>query len=226
MIERVHEHLIGELKQNTRTDTIFIVVAILLNISILGTNSVVGSDDPTTYVPQESLVEGSHTLYVEVRDDAHDWYPAGSAQVIIGYVQDDGRYVPRVFPANPGALNEWGVYRESTDVRYKLDDANWENWAEHTESDSGRVVQTLVMFIFIVASIVVNLAVIFGLLRGKRMRLTILNGLMTMYQDQQVNGYYDESLLKSYSVRYHIFITVVVLVGVISIAVPLIIRYL
>ena len=30
MIERVHEHIITELQQNTRTDTIFILTAILL----------------------------------------------------------------------------------------------------------------------------------------------------------------------------------------------------
>ncbi|MBA7606344.1 hypothetical protein ES703_13492 [subsurface metagenome] len=35
MIERVHEHVIAELQQNTRTDTIFIVTAILLNLIIL-----------------------------------------------------------------------------------------------------------------------------------------------------------------------------------------------
>jgi len=32
MIERVHEHIITELQQNTRTDTIFIIMAILLNL--------------------------------------------------------------------------------------------------------------------------------------------------------------------------------------------------
>ena len=39
MIERVHEHLITELQQNTRTDTIFILTAILLNLVTLGINS-------------------------------------------------------------------------------------------------------------------------------------------------------------------------------------------
>ncbi|MBA7702845.1 hypothetical protein ES703_111620 [subsurface metagenome] len=31
MIERVHEHIIGELGTNTRTDTIFVITAIILN---------------------------------------------------------------------------------------------------------------------------------------------------------------------------------------------------
>ena len=44
MIQRVHEHIIAELQQNTRTDTIFIITAILLNLLSLGVNSGVASD--------------------------------------------------------------------------------------------------------------------------------------------------------------------------------------
>ena len=46
MIERVHEHIIAELQQNTRTDIIFIITAIVLNLLSLGINSGVaaGSD--------------------------------------------------------------------------------------------------------------------------------------------------------------------------------------
>ena len=39
MIERVHEHIISELSANTRTDTIFVIVAIFLNLLTLGINS-------------------------------------------------------------------------------------------------------------------------------------------------------------------------------------------
>ena len=52
MIERVHEHIITELQQNTRTDTFFILTAILLNLVILATNSIIaaGSNkDATTW---------------------------------------------------------------------------------------------------------------------------------------------------------------------------------
>ena len=45
MIERVHEHIITELQQNTRTDTIFIIMAILLNLVILAVNSIIASED-------------------------------------------------------------------------------------------------------------------------------------------------------------------------------------
>lgn len=39
MIEHVHTHITSELQQNTRTDTIFILSAILLNLMTLAINS-------------------------------------------------------------------------------------------------------------------------------------------------------------------------------------------
>lgn len=45
MIERVHEHIIDELRTNTRTDTIFVLTAIFLNLLTLGINSIVASNE-------------------------------------------------------------------------------------------------------------------------------------------------------------------------------------
>jgi hypothetical protein len=39
MIEHIHKHITSELNQNTRTDTIFILSAIVLNLITLGINS-------------------------------------------------------------------------------------------------------------------------------------------------------------------------------------------
>ena len=44
MIEQVHKHLVSELQQNTRTDTIFIITAILLNLLSLGINSAMAGE--------------------------------------------------------------------------------------------------------------------------------------------------------------------------------------
>ncbi len=43
MKDRMHEQMSSELKQNTRTDTIVVIVAILLNLLFLGINSGVAS---------------------------------------------------------------------------------------------------------------------------------------------------------------------------------------
>jgi len=44
MIEQIHKHLVSELQQNTRTDTIFIITAILLNLLALGINSAMAGE--------------------------------------------------------------------------------------------------------------------------------------------------------------------------------------
>jgi len=134
MIERVHEHITTELQQNTRTDTIFILTAILLNLVTLAVNSIVAGNSDTS------------------------------------------------------------------------------------------VTTTIVMSLFVALVVVVNLVVIFGLLKGKQTRLKLINGLLKMYKDQGVEGYYDESLLSNYNTRYNLFILTVVFLGVIAIVVPFVIR--
>ena len=130
MIERVHEHIISELQQNARTDTVFILTAILLNLLSLGVNSAVASNS-----------------------------------------EENGT-------------------------------------------------TTIVFIAFICLVIVVNFVVIKGLLKAKQMRVKLISGLLKMYQDQGVEGYYDASLLTSYANRYNLFILAVVFTGVIAVIVP------
>jgi hypothetical protein len=134
MIEYVHKHINSELGQNTRTDIIFVLTAILLNLISLSVNS--------------------------------------------GFVN-----------------------KSRTETTYLI-----------------------VMFVFVVLIIVVNTVAIFGLIKGKQTRSKLLYGLMSMYKDQNVDKYYDSSLISNYNTRYNLFILVVVITGVISIIVPFIIR--
>jgi hypothetical protein len=48
MIERVHEHIISELGNNSRADTIFILTGIILNLIVLAINSAIASGNPET----------------------------------------------------------------------------------------------------------------------------------------------------------------------------------
>ena len=134
MIEHVHKHITSELQQNTKTDIIFIISAIALNLIIL-------------------------------------------------------------------AINSSFVTKSRGDETYLL-----------------------IMFLFVTLLILINLVVIFGLLKGKQTRIKLLNGLIKMYQDQNVDKYYDSSLLGNYNTRYNLFMMVVVLTGFISIAVPFVMR--
>ena len=43
MVERVHEHIVGELRQNSRTDTVFVLTAILLNLVMLAANATIAA---------------------------------------------------------------------------------------------------------------------------------------------------------------------------------------
>jgi hypothetical protein len=134
MIEHVHTHITSELQQNTRTDIIFILSAIFLNLITLAVNA--------------GMVEKSRT--------------------------------------DTSAL--------------------------------------AVMFLFVGLIVLVNLVVIIGLIKGKQTRMKLIKGLMSMYKDQQVDKYYDASLMENYSVRYNLFIMVVVFTGLIATVVPFVLR--
>jgi hypothetical protein len=133
MIEYVHKHIVTELQQNTRTDIIFIITAILLNLLALGINSIMAGE----------------------------------------------------------ALDDVSLF--------------------------------IVMFIIVALIIVVNIIVVIGLLKGKQTRGKLIGGLIKMYEDQKVDGYYDSSLLVNYNLRYNLFILVVAFIGAIAIAIPFII---
>jgi len=134
MLAHVHTHIVKELEQNTRTDIIFILTSIILNLIALAINS--------------GLVERSRT--------------------------------------------------ESSTL--------------------------VVMFVFVTLIVLVNIVVIIGLVKGRQTRMKLARGLITMYRDQEVAKYYDESLLENYHVRYTLFILVVVCTGVIATIVPFILR--
>ena len=133
MIERVHEHIVTELQQNARTDTIFVITAIFLNLIALGVNSGIAASN-------------------------------------------------------------------------------------------GDATTTIVMFTFVALVLVVNFVAEVGLIRGRQMRAKLLDGLLKMYKDQGVEGYYDPSLLSNYNTRYNLFMLAVLFTGLVAIIVPFIVR--
>ena len=134
MLEKVYDHIIMDIKQNTRTDTIFIIVAMVLNFLSLAINSAVASDD--------------------------------------------------------GGASTW----------------------------------TMITLIALV--VVVNLVVISGLLKGKDTRKKLISGLLKMYKVQNVDQYYDSSILSNYDTRYLLFILAVVTTGATAITIPLLLKFL
>lgn len=139
MLKQVHEHIVSELQQNARTDTIFVVTAIAFNLIVLGINSAV----------------------------------AGEAA------------------------------------------------SEHANTSND-----LILGVFILMSMLVNCIAVIALNSGKQNREILLRGLLTMYKDNDVIQYYDETLMSGYGRRYMLFIGVILCLAVTSILVPLIIRIL
>jgi hypothetical protein len=138
MLKQVHDHIIGELNQGARTDTIFVITAVLFNLIVLGINSAV----------------------------------AGEASSV-----------------GADAAND------------------------------------LILGVFIVMCLLVNGISITALFFGRQTRAKLLNGLLAMYRDNDVDRYYDASLLANYGKRYLLFIGVILSLAFTGIAVPLIVRF-
>lgn len=134
MLERLHEHVVNELGQSSRTDTIFVVVAVIFNLIALGINS--------SY-------------------------------------------------ADPNVQNS------SSDI---------------------------VLVVLIIMTVLINTIAISGLAVGRSTRGKLLKGLIDMYRDNQIDKYYDATLVSNYSRRYMLFGGVILVLAVTAIAVPLILR--
>ena len=70
--------------------------------------------------------------------------------------------------------------------------------------------------------IVINFVVVNGLLKGKQMRTKLITGLLKMYKDNNVEGYYDPTLLTNYATRYNLFLLAVSFTGIVALIVPVV----
>jgi hypothetical protein len=133
MLERVHQHIVDELQQGARTDTIFVVTAVVFNLIATGVNSAIAGE---TGMPED-----------------------------------------------------------------------------------------LILGVLIAMVLIINGISITALYFGRGTRDKLLSGLLSMYRDNEVDRYYDPSLLTNYNKRYALFIGVILALGVVSIVVPLIVRF-
>ena len=138
MIEKVHQHILDELNQSSRTDTIFVITAVLFNLIILAVNS--------------------------------------------------------------------GV-------------------ATSAVSENAKSSDDFLIVIFIFMNLIVNGIAIAALTTGKNTRNKLLLGLFNMYKDNNVEKYYDMSLLSNYSKRYVLFTAVLICLAAVAIIVPISIRF-
>ncbi|MBC8423945.1 hypothetical protein H8E07_07455 [bacterium] len=56
MLREIHEHVVSELQQSSRTDTVFVVTAVLFNLIVLGINWGVASETGSGAGPQNDWI--------------------------------------------------------------------------------------------------------------------------------------------------------------------------
>jgi hypothetical protein len=129
MINQLHKHILEELRTNIKTDTLFVITAILLNLITLAINSAISASK------EKSII---------------------------------------------------------------------------------------VMFVFVGLIIIVNIISEIGLTKGRQAQTKLIKGLLKMYKDNEVEKYYDSSLLDTYRTRYNLFILAILFTGIVAIIVPFI----
>jgi len=92
--------------------------------------------------------------------------------------------------------------------------------------DRPRTDNDIVLGVFIFMTILVNTIAVIALAVGRGTRSKLQDGLIAMYRDNNVDQYYDASLVKNYRTRYVLFGAVILVLGLTAILVPLIIRLL
>lgn len=138
MLSQVHEHIVRELGESSRTDIIFVLTAIVFNLLVLAINS------GLSFAATEEVATATYDL---------------------------------------------------------------------------------VLAVFVVLTVLVNIIAVAGLIMGRRTRSTLITGLVAMYRDNDVDKYYDPSLVSNYRVRYLLFTGAIVTLAITAIVVPLIIRF-
>ncbi|MBN1123012.1 MAG: hypothetical protein JXJ17_18190 [Anaerolineae bacterium] len=66
MLEQLHDHICDELRVNTRTDTIFVVTAVIFNFVMLGISSAVASEAAEEFAEVTPLIILIITLIMSV----------------------------------------------------------------------------------------------------------------------------------------------------------------
>lgn len=81
------------------------------------------------------------------------------------------------------------------------------------------------LILFALMTLLVNSVSIMALMTNRDSRIKLLSGLCQLYKDQDVDKYYDHSLLRNYSRRYVYFTLIIVGLAMTALLVPLSIRF-
>ena len=103
---------------------------------------------------------------------------------------------------------------------------SWGVASEGTADNPHPPENDFILALLIIATVLINFFIIKALQYGKITRLKLLDGLVRMYQDNDVDKYYDLELLHSYKARYKLFSIIIVILAGVAIIIPLLARIL
>lgn len=103
---------------------------------------------------------------------------------------------------------------------------SWGVASEGTTDNPHPPENDFILALLIIATVLINFFIIKALQYGKITRLKLLDGLVRMYQDNDVDKYYDLELLHSYKARYKLFSIIIVILAGVAIIIPLLARIL
>ena len=72
----------------------------------------------------------------------------------------------------------------------------------------------------------INAFIVKVLQAGKNTCVKLVDGIIKMYQDNEVDKYYDIELLKAYTTRYKLFSVIIMILASVAIFFPLVARIL
>lgn len=99
-------------------------------------------------------------------------------------------------------------------------------WFNLRQGEVSAIGINLYLGVFVVLTILFNAIALAGLLAGRSVREKLLTGLVAMYTDNNVDKYYDRTLISNYRIRYLIFGGVTIIFAIAAIVLPLILRLL
>ena len=80
----------------------------------------------------------------------------------------------------------------------------------------------LILIILIVAIIAINIFVIRALLAGKERRIRLTQSLEKMYKEEELDKYYDASIIKGYETRYGLYTKIIGTLGLLAVFIPIV----
>ena len=92
-----------------------------------------------------------------------------------------------------------------------------------TEGDAATY--EIILAVFIAMTALLNIVAVAALVLGRRTRRLLLGRLVAMYRDNDVDKYYEPTLMSNYGVRQLLFAAVIAALAVTAIIVPLVIRF-